>query len=61
MIIIFLVMPWTFASDYFGRKPVVLCGRVGMAVSIALFGMSKKYWTMIVTRCICGIFGGTQT
>ena len=54
-------MPWTFASDRFGRKPIVLYGRVGMAVSMAFFGMSRNYWMMIVTRCICGLFGGTQT
>jgi len=29
-----------------------------MAVSIAMFGMSKSYWTMIITRCAGGVLGG---
>lgn len=51
------VLPWTYASDYFGREPIAL---YGMWLSMALFGMSKTYWMMIVTRCVCGIFGGTH-
>lgn len=54
------VLPWTYAPDYSGREPIALYGRLGMGVSMALFGMSKTYWMMIVTRCVCGIFGGTQ-
>ena len=32
-----------------------------MAVAVGLFGMSTKYWMMIVTRCIGGGIGGTST
>ena len=51
-------MPCSLASDRIGRKPVILLGTVGMAISIALFGMSKSYWAMVTTRCIGGMLGG---
>ena len=52
-------MPCSYISDHFGRRPVVLLGTTGMSISIALFGMSKTYLAMIVTRCIGGTLGGT--
>lgn len=56
-----LVLPCSFISDRYGRKAIVLLGTLGMALSIALFGMSKTYWMMIVTRCIGGTLGGTAS
>ncbi|KAH8111331.1 MFS general substrate transporter [Phellopilus nigrolimitatus] len=55
------VMPCSFMSDRLGRKPVVLAGTAGMALSITLFGVSKSYWMMIATRCIGGTLGGTMS
>ncbi|THH11142.1 hypothetical protein EW145_g842 [Phellinidium pouzarii] len=52
------VMPCTYMSDHFGRKPVILFGMAGISISIGLFGMAKSYWFMIVTRCIGGTLGG---
>lgn len=56
-----LVLPWTYASDRFGRKPVVLYGAVGMAISTAGFGFSKTYGMMIIIRCLGGAFAGTRS
>lgn len=52
------VLPCSYLSDHIGRKPVILLGTAGMAVSIAMFGMAKSYWTMIITRCAGGVLGG---
>ncbi|KAI5122775.1 hypothetical protein M0805_000119 [Coniferiporia weirii] len=53
------IMPCAYMSDHLGRKPVVLAGMTGLAVSIGLFGIAKSYWVMIATRCIGGMLGGT--
>ncbi|EJD05642.1 MFS general substrate transporter [Fomitiporia mediterranea MF3/22] len=53
------VLPCSYVSDHLGRKPVVLFGTAGMALSISLFGVSKSYVMMILTRCIGGTLGGT--
>lgn len=53
------VMPCSMVSDRVGRKPVVLVGTFGLAISTALFGVSKTYWSMIGTRCLGGTLGGT--
>ena len=53
-----LVLPCSYLSDHIGRKPVILLGTAGMAISIVMFGMAKTYWTMIITRCAGGVLGG---
>ena len=40
---------------------MVIVGTLGMALSIALFGLAKSYWMMIAMRCIGGTMGGTMT
>ena len=54
----FLVMPCSYLSDHIGRKPVVLLGNLGLAISTLLFGMAKSYRFMILTRMIGGTMGG---
>ena len=41
-----------FYETRIGRKPVILTGTLGMAISIALFGTAKSYGAMILYRCI---------
>lgn len=53
-------MPCSSLSDHIGRKPVVLVGTLGLAISSGMFGMTKKYWSMIATRMIAGTLGGTN-
>jgi MFS family permease len=50
----------TWASDYYGRKPVVITGAVGIAISLSAFGMSVNYAMMIVSRIIGGVVGGSD-
>jgi predicted MFS family arabinose efflux permease len=54
-------MPSSYASDRIGRKPVILGGTTGLAVSIVSFGMSRTFSTLVLSRCIGGALGGTFT
>ncbi|KIX97728.1 uncharacterized protein Z520_06506 [Fonsecaea multimorphosa CBS 102226] len=54
-----LMIPWGKAADHFGRKPVLVGSLAGESVAIAIFGMSKKIWQMILFRCFAGVFAGT--
>ncbi|KAJ3781990.1 major facilitator superfamily domain-containing protein [Lentinula aff. detonsa] len=51
-------MLWGHASDRYGRRPVLLLGPLGLAVVTSLFGLSTKYWTLIVFRSLQGVFNG---
>lgn len=48
------VIPCSSISDRYGRKPVVLISIAILGLSTALFGFSKSYWFMIVTRALGG-------
>ncbi|KAH6906862.1 major facilitator superfamily domain-containing protein [Coprinopsis sp. MPI-PUGE-AT-0042] len=39
---------------HWGRKPILLGGMAGLAVSMFGFGLSKQYWTLILSRCLQG-------
>ncbi len=52
-------MPFSYFSDSYGRKPVIMLGILGLGISTFLFGLSRTYWFMVVTRCIGGTLGGT--
>ncbi|KAG9093402.1 hypothetical protein FS749_014431 [Ceratobasidium sp. UAMH 11750] len=53
------ILPFGYISDHVGRKPVVLFGMGGLAVSIVCFGMSKSLVGMILSRCIGGALGAS--
>ncbi|KAJ6577532.1 major facilitator superfamily domain-containing protein [Mycena capillaripes] len=46
------------ASDRYGRRPVLLFGPVGLALSMLGFGLSKHFWSLVVFRCMQGAFNG---
>ncbi|KAK8870112.1 hypothetical protein IAR55_000682 [Kwoniella newhampshirensis] len=52
------VFHWGTASDRWGRKPVLLIGCGGAALSSILFGFSTTFPMMIVTRVINGLANG---
>ncbi|KAF8875781.1 major facilitator superfamily domain-containing protein [Infundibulicybe gibba] len=52
------VMQWSRLSDHVGRKPVLLIGSVGTSASILLFGLSRTFWTLVISRCLCGLLNG---
>jgi DHA1 family multidrug resistance protein-like MFS transporter len=46
---------WGDLSDQIGRKPVLLIGVLGNAVSMLLFGLSTQYWMLVASRALAGI------
>ena len=49
---------WGIVSDHYGRKPIVLIGLAGTALSSVLFGLSTKFWMALVARLIGGLLNG---
>ncbi|TFY69229.1 hypothetical protein EVG20_g3235 [Dentipellis fragilis] len=52
------VLQWSRLSDHVGRKPIVIVGMSGIMISMVLFGLSRSYTMLIVSRCICGALNG---
>lgn len=52
------VYHWAKLSDKLGRKPVIMMGLAGVAISSALYGYSTKFWQLIVTRSLSGALNG---
>ncbi|KIJ40986.1 hypothetical protein M422DRAFT_780622 [Sphaerobolus stellatus SS14] len=52
------VMPASHLSDQIGRKPVLLMGLFGMAISTIWLGMSKSFPSMLISRALSGTLGG---
>ena len=49
---------WGNISDRIGRKPIVLLGLLGVALSCMMFGLAKNYWVAFVARLIGGMLNG---
>ncbi|KAM6504172.1 Major facilitator superfamily domain containing protein [Amanita muscaria] len=52
------ILQWGMISDRIGRKPVLLIGLVGNGLSMLCFGLSRTFWTLVVSRCLCGLLNG---
>ncbi|GLB44785.1 putative major facilitator superfamily protein [Lyophyllum shimeji] len=52
------VFHWGWASDRVGRRPILLLGPIGLALAMLSFGVAEKYWMLVFSRCIQGIFNG---
>ncbi|TBU55594.1 MFS general substrate transporter, partial [Dichomitus squalens] len=52
------VLQWGRASDRMGRKPILLGGLLGLTLSMIGFGLSTKYWALILSRCAEGALNG---
>jgi len=51
-------MGWGALSDKYGRKPIVLIGLGGVAISSLVFGLAKSYWVALLARFIGGALNG---
>jgi MFS family permease len=52
------VFHWSRLSDYIGRKPVLLIGLFGLSLSMFCFGLSKTFWSLVISRCLNGALNG---
>jgi len=59
----FVMSPfWGSLSDRIGRRPVLLLGLVGFAVSFLILGLAgDSLWLMYVSRILGGVFSGAAT
>lgn len=46
--------------DKIGRRPVLLCGVAGVALTTILFGLSTSFPMMLVIRAIAGLCSGNS-
>ncbi|KXJ95686.1 major facilitator superfamily domain-containing protein [Microdochium bolleyi] len=51
-------MGWGALSDRYGRKPIVLIGLGGVALSSLIFGLAQSYWVALLARFIGGALNG---
>ncbi|KAJ8586694.1 MFS general substrate transporter [Rhizopogon salebrosus TDB-379] len=52
------VFRWNRLTDRIGRKPVLLVGVSGSCISMLCFGLSTNFWSLVVSRCMCGVLNG---
>lgn len=59
----FLMSPlWGWLSDRIGRRPILLMGLAGFAISFLIFGLADGHlWLMYVSRLLGGLFSGAAT
>lgn len=51
---------WGKMSDRIGRKPVLIMGLIGTAISMIVFGFSPNLATAIIARCLGGLLNGNM-
>ncbi|TDL19280.1 MFS general substrate transporter [Rickenella mellea] len=52
------VLYWSRLSDKIGRKPIILTGLFGLALSMICFGLSTTFWGYIISRSLAGALNG---
>ncbi|KAF7597114.1 hypothetical protein BBP40_010588 [Aspergillus hancockii] len=53
-----MAVSWGTASDYVGRKPIVLLGLTCTMITSLLFGFSQTLAMLVVTRALLGLMNG---
>lgn len=51
---------WSKKSDLWGRKPVLILGLIGTAVSLLVYGFSGVYRTAMISKVIGGLFNANM-
>ncbi|MBN1640691.1 MAG: MFS transporter [Anaerolineae bacterium] len=52
---------WGSVSDRTGRKPILIVGMIGYALSSLLFGLSTRLWMLFVSRALSGVLSSAAT
>ncbi|KAH8985305.1 MFS general substrate transporter [Lactarius akahatsu] len=52
------VLHWNRLSDHIGRKPVLLLSLAGSIVSVIVFGLSRSFWALVLSRALHGALKG---
>ncbi|CAJ2513581.1 Uu.00g017000.m01.CDS01 [Anthostomella pinea] len=51
---------WGRLSDKIGRKPVLLTGLIGTAISVVIFGFARNIWVALFARAVGGLLNGNM-
>lgn len=51
-------MMWGAVSDKYGRKPIILMGLAGTALSSLVFGFARNIWVALGARIVGGALNG---
>jgi MFS family permease len=51
-------LQWGRLSDRIGRRPVLLTGIFGLALSLLCFGLSRSFLAIVVSRSLAGLLNG---
>ena len=51
---------WGSVSDRFGRKPILVIGLSGYALSAFLFGISTQLWMLFAARALSGVLSSAS-
>lgn len=51
-------MTWGTISDRYGRKPIILIGLAGTALSSLVFGFATNIWVALAARVVGGLLNG---
>ena len=54
----FCILQWGRLSDRIGRRPVLLVGLTGLAISMLCFGFAKSFPAVVISRVIAGALNG---
>lgn len=52
---------WGGVSDRTGRKPILLIGILGYALSLLLFGLSTEVWMLFASRALSGVLSAATS
>jgi MFS family permease len=52
---------WGSISDRVGRKPILMIGMFGYALSMFAFGIATKLWMLLVFRALSGVLSSAST
>ncbi|EUC63293.1 MFS general substrate transporter [Rhizoctonia solani AG-3 Rhs1AP] len=57
----FTIYFWGSLSDRIGRRPVLISGLCGVVGSTIMFGLSKSFTAMLISRALCGMLNGNSS